>query len=97
MFSDVIELIDIIHEIDDYGFETNIEIKTEVFANKKSIRSNEFYESQKLGYKLSIMFEVRVEEFESQDYILYKNKKYKIERTYQKNAEIIELVCSKHE
>lgn len=97
MFSEVIELIDIIHEVDEYGFETNTEIKTEVFANKKSIRSSEFYESQKLGYKLSLMFEVRVEEFESQEYILYENEKYKIERTYQKNAEIIELVCSKYE
>lgn len=97
MFSDAIELIDVISEVDEEGFEINTEIKTEVFANKKSIRSNEFYESQKLGYKLSIMFEVRVEEFESQEYILYKNKKYKIERTYQKNAEIIELVCSKYE
>lgn len=97
MFSEVIELIDVIHEVDGYGFETNTEIKTEVFANKKSIRSSEFYESQKLGYKLSLMFEVRVEEFESQEYILYENEKYKIERTYQKNAEIIELVCSKYE
>lgn len=95
MFSEIIELIDVVTEVDENGFEINIEVNTEVFANKKSIRASEFYESQKLGYKLSIMFEVRISDFENQEYILYENKRYKIERLYQKNSEIIELVCSK--
>ncbi|WP_286316173.1 phage head closure protein [Romboutsia ilealis] len=95
MFSEVIELIDIISKVDENGFEINEEIKTEVFANKKSISASEFYESQKLGYKLSVMFEIRVSDFDEHEFILYENKKYKIERTYQKNTEILEIVCSK--
>ena len=95
IFRDVIELIDIISEVNENGFEINKEVKIEVFANKKSIRASEFYESQKLGYKLSIMFEIRISEFDNQEYIMHENIKYKIERLYQKDSELLELVCSK--
>lgn len=95
MFRDIIELISIEHEVDENGFEIKNEVATEVFANKKSIRASEFYESQKLGYKLAIMFEIRVWDFDNQEYLIHEEIIYKIERLYQKNSEILELVCSK--
>lgn len=95
MFSEVLELVDLVPDIDKNGFEINTEIKTEVFADKKSIRSSEFYESQKLGYKLSVMFVIKPYEYNNQEYVYYENKKYKVERTYEKDTENLELVCSK--
>ena len=75
MFSEVIELISFNTSIDENGFEINTETKEEVFANKKSVRSTEFYEAQKLGYKLSVMFVIRPYEYNGQEYIYYENNK----------------------
>lgn len=95
MFSEVIELVSLNTIVDNNGFEIDSEVKTEVFADKKSIRSNEFYESQKLGYKLSVMFVIKPYEYNAQEYIYYENNKYKVERTYEKNTEELEVICSK--
>ena len=95
MFSEVIDLVSFNTIIDDNGFEVNTEIKKEVFADKKSIRSSEFYEAQKLGYKLSVMFVIKPYEYNGQEYIYYENQKYKVERTYEKDTENLEIICSK--
>ena len=95
MFSEVIELVSLNTIVVNNGFEIDSEVNTEVFADKKSIRSNEFYESQKLGYKLSVMFVIKPYEYNAQEYIYYENNKYKVERTYEKNTEELEVICSK--
>ena len=95
MFSEVVELISFNTSIDENGFEISTETKEEVFADKKSVRSTEFYEAQKLGYKLSVMFVIRPYEYNGQEYIYYENNKYKVERTYEKNTEQLEIICSK--
>ncbi len=95
MFSEVLELSKIVLDVDENGFEVHTEIKTEVFADKKSIRASEHYEAEKLGYKLSLMFIMKPYEYDNQEYIYYENQKYKVERTYQKDTENLELVCRK--
>lgn len=95
MFSEIIEIVSLDIIVDDNGFETSTEVKTEVFADKKSVRSSEFYEAQKLGYKLSVMFVIKPYEYNGQEYIYYENEKYKVERTYEKDTEKLELICSK--
>jgi len=95
MFSEVIELISFNTYINENGFEISSETKEEIFADKKSVRSTEFYEAQKLGYKLSVMFVIRPYEYNGQEYIYYENNKYKVERTYEKNTEQLEIICSK--
>lgn len=95
MFSEVLELIKMVSDIDENGFEVHSEIKTEVFADKKSIRATEYYEAERLGYKLSLMFIIKPYEYDNQEYLYYENQKYKIERTYQKDTENLELICSK--
>lgn len=95
MFSEVLELIKMVSDIDENGFEVHSEIKTEVFADKKSIRATEHYEAERLGYKLSLMFIIKPYEYDNQEYLYYENQKYKIERTYQKDTENLELICSK--
>ena len=95
MFSEVLELIKLVTSVDENGFEIHSEIKTEVFADKKSIRASEHYEAEKLGYKLSLMFIMKPYEYDNQEYLYYENQKYKVERTYQKDTENLELICSK--
>ena len=66
-----------------------------IFADEKSIRSNEFYEAQRKGIKLDRMFVIKPYEYNYQTKIKYDNDIYTIERTYKKNTEELELICSK--
>jgi len=95
-FSDKVELIAISVTENSMGdmieTETKTETKTEVFANKKSIRQSEFYQSAATGLRPEIMFEVWSEEYSNQPKLKYNNKLYTIIRTYDK-GERTELVC----
>lgn len=82
------------YETDEKGFEIEVYENTEVFGNEKSIRSNEFYEAQRQGLKLSKMFAIKPYEYDNQQELMFEGTKYKVERTYQKNTEELELICS---
>jgi SPP1 family predicted phage head-tail adaptor len=91
-FSDKIELIAITVTENSMGDMIETETKTEVFANKRSIRQSEFYQAAATGLRPEIMFEVWSEEYSNQPKLKYNNKLYTIIRAYDK-GEITELVC----
>ena len=64
----------------------------EVFANKKPIPSNEFFNAGQNGIKAVQCFEIREMEYEKEKALTYNNEKYSIYRTYPK-GENIELYC----
>lgn len=97
MFKEVLELAKSRDIFDENGFKGKEFLKREVFANKKSIRASEHYEAQKLGYKLSAMFEIKSYDYNNEEYLFFEDEQYKIERTYEKNSEILELVCRKED
>ncbi|WGX77368.1 phage head closure protein (plasmid) [Paraclostridium bifermentans] len=83
------------YETDDRGHEKEVFEEIPIFADEKSIRSNEFYEAQRKGIKLDRMFVIKPYEYNYQTKIKYDNDIYTIERTYKKNTEELELICSK--
>ena len=91
-FSDKIKLIEITYTENDMGDIIEGTTKTEVFANKKSIRQSEFYQAAATGLRPEIMFEVWSEEYSSQPKVEYDNKEYTVIRSYDK-GELTELVC----
>lgn len=91
-FSDKIELIAITVTENSMGDMIETETKTEVFANKKSIRQSEFYQAAATGLRPEIMFEVWSEEYSSQQRVKYDNKDYTVIRAYDK-GELTELIC----
>lgn len=95
ILNDIIELISTVTDIDENGFEIKVETRREIFADKKSVRASEFYQAQNQGYKLDVMFNVKPYEYEDEEYLIFEDKKYKIERTYEKDSENLEIVCSK--
>ena len=95
ILNDAIELISTGLDVDKNGFEIQAERKREIFADKKSVRSSEFYQAQSQGFKLDIMFNIKPYEYENEEYLIFENQKYKIERTYEKDSENLEIVCSK--
>jgi len=93
LWRDTIDLVSIAYTINDIGNSVEVETKSTVFANKKSIRQSEFYQAMANGLKPEIMFEIRSIDFSNQDRLEYNSKKYRIIRAYSKNGEITELVC----
>lgn len=93
LFRDVIDLIFLEENENVNGFPvTSIKAKRTIFANKKSVQRNEFYLASQQGFKLSLMFEIRAIEYNSENYLLFQEKQYEIVRAYEK-GELMELVC----
>jgi head-tail adaptor len=71
-------------------------IKTEVYANKKSVRQSEFYQALASGVRPEIVFEVLAEEYTDQPQLSYEDTTYYIIRTFTKTGEKLELICSRY-
>ncbi|RUS47562.1 phage head closure protein [Cohnella sp. AR92] len=97
MWRDVISLIPTLEGRDSYGDETETDgDPREVFANKKSVRQSEFYQALAAGLKPEIVFEVREQEYQDEKKARYGETDYHIIRTFSRNGEILELVCSRY-
>lgn len=95
MWRDTIDLIPVVVERNGYGeeVETDGEPRT-IFANKKSVRQTEFYQALATGIKPEIVFEVQCIEYNDEPKVRTNGKEYHVIRTFSKNGERIELVCS---
>lgn len=96
-WSDVVYLVGLEEGTDDYGFPTIVESeKRQVFANKKSIRSSEYYQAKQSGIDLAFTFEIRSIDYSGEEFLYLsldeEEEAHEIERTYEK-GEFIELVC----
>lgn len=65
--------------------------ETEVFAIVQSISMNEFYEAGREGMKPDYRFHVWLTEYNDQELVEYKGKRYRVYRTYIRNDGRIEL------
>jgi phage head-tail adaptor, putative, SPP1 family len=96
MWRDTIFLISQVEGRNSYGEEVETDgDPREVFANKKSVRQSEFYQAIAAGLKPEIVFEVREQEYHDEKKARYGETDYHIIRTYSRNGEIMELVCSR--
>lgn len=94
---EIILLTNIGSDTDKNGFEIEVFEETSVWGRECSIRGNEFYEAQSRGIKLSAMFIIKPYEYENQTLLKYEGETYKVERTYKKDTENLELICSRVE
>ncbi|QNG60388.1 phage head closure protein [Bacillus sp. PAMC26568] len=95
-WSDVINLLILEEGSNENGFPVTVEkSRLTVFANRKSVRSNEFYLAAQSGYSLELMFEVRSADYNSESHLDFEGKKYEIVRTYNK-GELTELICQSY-
>lgn len=95
MWREVIELIEPITAPDGVGGYTETEIVRTVFADKKSIRSSEFYQAHAVGLKPELNLIIRQMEYNGESRVRWNGKVYDVLRTYSKNDELIELTCAK--
>lgn len=94
-WSDVITLVSEQPEYDDDGFpiEGGTEEST-VFANRKSVKSSEYYAAKETGVELSYIFEIRSAEYNGETKIKYEDDTHEVERSYMK-GEFVELTCKR--
>lgn len=95
MWREVVELIEIVSTPDGVGGYTETEVARTVFADKKSIRSTEFYQAHAVGLKPELNLIIRQIEYNGESRLRFAGKVYDILRTYSKNDELIELTCAK--
>ena len=92
---DTVNLITKTETVNDMG---NVIVTTtpkEVFCNRKSVRMNEFYQAHGHGLKAELMLEIRTHDYNAEDELQFDGKNYDIIRTYDRNGEILELICKR--
>ena len=90
--NDIIELISFKNEVNQVGNTIKSKTYKRIFANKKSITQNEFYQAERVGLKPQLRFEVYSIEYGNELLAKYKEVEYKIIRTYKTSADKIELI-----
>ena len=93
LFRDVVKLISVTVTENDMGDIIETPTEREVFADKQSIRQSEFYQAAATGLRPELMFVVRSIDYNGEPKLKYNGKEYAIIRTYDKDGELIELIC----
>jgi SPP1 family predicted phage head-tail adaptor len=93
-FRDVISLVSIAYSTNDYGDSTETETKKTIYADVQGIRQSEFYQAHATGLKPEKTFVIRAIEYNNEPRIEYNSKDYAIIRTYEKDGELLELICA---
>lgn len=92
-----IDLISIVNGVDEEGFPVvEDSLPTSVMANRLSVNSSEFYQSNNQGFIISEVFEIHSMEYNGEENLMFEGKKYRIRRTFRKD-EYIELYCEKRD
>lgn len=79
------------------GYETMTTTTSVVWAERRSVTRNEFYQASQAGYKADAVFDVYAFEYAGQEIVEADNIKYKVVRTYQKSLDVVELTCQRRD
>lgn len=94
MWRDTVKLLKIERTFNEYNEPIETYAERTVFANKKSVRQSEHYQALAAGMKAELMFEIRTIEYDGERKLKYGETIYDIPRTYERDGEIIELICA---
>lgn len=93
--TDTIRLITQAKKINTNGYpditETLVEVRCDSGAG---VTRSEFYEAYKAGVKLSAVFELWACDYAGQELLEHNGKRYKVERAYPVEHEVVQLNCS---
>ena len=90
-----ISLIATSHQIIE-GTDTEIDVSaTNVWARHGKATRSEHYAAEQSGHRVDDVFVVYSWEYANQPYLTVGTDRYAVVRTYQKNAEFVELSCER--
>lgn len=92
MVADVVTLIKS-EEVgkNDFGQTEYREIKRDVFCLVGDVRQSEFFTAQQIGIKPSNMLVTNPINYEGEEYVEFRSRKFKVYRTYERSENEIEL------
>lgn len=94
MYNEVLYLVSYepSENVDEYGDVVLTEKRTRRFTKIKSVSQSEFYQAQTAGLKPEFKIELAdYLDYDGQEEVIYKDKRYKVLRTYRTDANSIEL------
>lgn len=103
--SEQCELIYITTGKNDNGFPVESRNSTTVYCREKAVTRMEFYEALRSGLTISLVLEIRQEDFRLTEHtqvngrkayatkVVYDGAEYDIVRTYRNDKSMIELIC----
>jgi len=94
LFNEIIKLITLTDGTSDTG--DPIKKLTEsdnIYADKQSIKRNEFYQAAANGFRPELTFVIRTIDYNAAKLLKWGSKTYDIIRTYELDSEFIELIC----
>ena len=94
-FRDVLNLISYTTTENTIGDIIETPVEREVFCNEKSVRQSEFYQAMANGLRPEIMLEIRLIDYNKEDKLSFEGSVYEILRTYNRDGEMIELICNR--
>jgi hypothetical protein len=92
--NEIIYLISNIETTNTSGDVIKTPTKREVFADRLSVGQSEFYQAAAKDLKPELKFDIQSIEYQDESFIEWKDKTYKIIRTYNKGLDKLELTCS---
>lgn len=78
------------------GYPVEIESRSEVYVDLRSVKRSEFYASLQTGQELSVAFVMRVCDYAGQRRIEHDGKQYTVIRSYTDDGELLELNCAEY-
>lgn len=89
--SDVIKLISVTKEQDDFGVWRETTSSRQVYCNVSSVSASEFFDGGRNGLNPSFRMTVFFADYNGETMLEYKGMSYAIYRTYLKNTDELEL------
>lgn len=93
MKNDILYLIEVTYIKNEIGDTIEKFTQKMIFCEVKSINAQEFYNAHRQKFKLSKMFIINADDYNEELYVMFKNKRYRVVRTYEKDFTHLELVC----
>lgn len=93
--SEILKLIKVVSEKDEYGMSEMTETTREVYVNVKSISSSEFFQANQTGLQPQYQFTLFAPDYDEETVVEYRGERYKVYRTYHRKNDLMELYVEK--
>ena len=76
---------------DQYGVQSPSEVSRQIFCNVRSVSAAEYFTAGQQGYRPEFSIAILAEEYEGEQLVEYREKRYNLIRTYRRSEDILEL------
>jgi len=93
--SEELKLIDTVTTVNSVGIPVETDTVTTVFADKKSVKRQEYYAANAAGSRADVTFVVNADDYADQMRVEHNGIRYEVKRAYQIGLGRVELTCAK--